>query len=390
MLEDRRDRAGDVEHARRVGVAAVEDPPPGPLGAEPDELGEVVDRRRVEAARAPVREGDEAAPVEDPLDEVQLPRERGVRPVHRAGTDDGRPQGVPVEQGALDGDLLRRVRLVAGGDRALPLADRAGEVGEVVGPRRLVEGASLGVGVHRRARDDDDRADASGQGQELLRMRPLVGDRVDDDVGLPDDVHEGREVPVDPDEVRALRDRTVRAGGEVDLPARAEQPPSDRVADLPRPADDERSPCHPISSDILDIMGRRRVGFGVEETAPLFARIPKSEAEKLSRAARTLGTSKQRIIAGLLAEHLEPLAPGAHEFRPLAAQQEVLTLEEAADLLRSAPAAVEELALGGELPARRIGGEWRFARTAVLDWLRGWDQAVSGSGTSPRARPASR
>jgi excisionase family DNA binding protein len=137
-------------------------------------------------------------------------------------------------------------------------------------------------------------------------------------------------------------------------------------------------------------MGRRRVGFGVEETAPLFARIPKSEAEKLSRAARTLGTSKQRIIAGLLAEHLEPLAPGAHEFRPLAAQPEVLTLEEAADFLRSAPAAVEELALGGELPARRIGGEWRFARTAVLDWLRGWDQAARGSGTSPRARPASR
>ena len=32
-------------------------------------------------------------------------------------------------------------------------------------------------------------------------------------------------------------------------------------------------------------------------------------------------------------------------------------------------AAVSELADAGELPARRVGGEWRFARAAILSWL---------------------
>ena len=132
-------------------------------------------------------------------------------------------------------------------------------------------------------------------------------------------------------------------------------------------------------------MARRRVGFGVEETAPLFARIPKSEAEKLSRAARVRGTSKQRIIASLLAEHLEPLRPGAHEFR--ADPNEVLTLEEAAELLRVEERVVERLAARGELPGRKLGREWRFTRAALLEWL---GQAASGTGTRPRAQPASR
>jgi excisionase family DNA binding protein len=134
-------------------------------------------------------------------------------------------------------------------------------------------------------------------------------------------------------------------------------------------------------------MARRRVGFGVEETAPLFARIPRSEAEKLSRAARALGTSKQRIIAELLAHHLDPLSPGAHEFRPYVASADVLTLGEAAELLRVEEAVVERLASAGELPGRRLGSEWRFSRSALLEWL---GQAAAGSGTRPRAQPASR
>jgi excisionase family DNA binding protein len=31
--------------------------------------------------------------------------------------------------------------------------------------------------------------------------------------------------------------------------------------------------------------------------------------------------------------------------------------------------AVLELADAGELPGRRLRGEWRFARAAVLEWL---------------------
>src|SRR5919202_1148379 len=137
-----------------------------------------------------------------------------------------------------------------------------------------------------------------------------------------------------------------------------------------------------ISPDIIDIVSEpRRVGFGVEETAPLFARIPKAEAENLTRTARALGTSKQRLLTTLLAEHLEPLALGAHEFRPTVASADVLTLDEAAELLRVEPRTLRALAARGEAPGRKIGREWRFSRQGLLDWLA---HAAAASGTRPR------
>jgi excisionase family DNA binding protein len=41
------------------------------------------------------------------------------------------------------------------------------------------------------------------------------------------------------------------------------------------------------------------------------------------------------------------------------------------ELLSTDEAAVVELAEAGELPGRRVGGEWRFLRRAVLAWLGG-------------------
>jgi len=58
---------------------------------------------------------------------------------------------------------------------------------------------------------------------------------------------------------------------------------------------------------------------------------------------------------------------GRHAFR--AYERDVLTLAEVAELLAVEPDAVERLATDGELPGRRIGEEWRFARAAVLGWL---------------------
>ena len=49
---------------------------------------------------------------------------------------------------------------------------------------------------------------------------------------------------------------------------------------------------------------------------------------------------------------------------------DVLTLEEAAAFLRVSPQAIEELAVGRGLPARRVAGNWRFLRSALEDWLR--------------------
>ena len=62
--------------------------------------------------------------------------------------------------------------------------------------------------------------------------------------------------------------------------------------------------------------------------------------------------------------------PNARGASPPAAP-DVLTLEEAAVLLRVAPDEVEQLASRNELPARRIGSLWRFNREALLAWLNG-------------------
>ena len=50
--------------------------------------------------------------------------------------------------------------------------------------------------------------------------------------------------------------------------------------------------------------------------------------------------------------------------------EDVLTLAEAAAYLRVEPAAVEQLVADEAIPARKIGGEWRFLKKALDDWLR--------------------
>ncbi|HWV86266.1 MAG TPA: helix-turn-helix domain-containing protein [Capillimicrobium sp.] len=124
-----------------------------------------------------------------------------------------------------------------------------------------------------------------------------------------------------------------------------------------------------------------------EATRALYVRIPLSAAERLDRAAEARGASKRDLIAGLLAEHLDEvaagdraaparpitvggdeLAVGHHAFRAAPAP-DVLTLEEAAELLRVTPEALAARAEAGEVPGRRIGDEWRFRREALLAWL---------------------
>lgn len=52
-------------------------------------------------------------------------------------------------------------------------------------------------------------------------------------------------------------------------------------------------------------------------------------------------------------------------------QPEVLTLEEAAKLLRVCKTTVKELATSGAFPYRMAGREWRFGRAALLRWING-------------------
>jgi excisionase family DNA binding protein len=127
----------------------------------------------------------------------------------------------------------------------------------------------------------------------------------------------------------------------------------------------------------------------------LYVRIPRPDAERLDRAAFELGASKQDLIAGLVSKYVHPETPaglrslrgvaeprrrettvetdegltvGRASFRPFE-PREVLTLGELAQWLEVDEGTVRALAESGELPGRRLGEEWRFARAAVLDWL---------------------
>jgi excisionase family DNA binding protein len=113
----------------------------------------------------------------------------------------------------------------------------------------------------------------------------------------------------------------------------------------------------------------------------LYVRIPKAAAEKLDRAAFELKRSKQDLVAGLVTA-ADPdtlrrvtvettddgLAIGHASFRPHR-EPDVLTVDQLAEWLQVDAPAIAELAESGELPGRKLAGEWRFARDAVLDWL---------------------
>jgi excisionase family DNA binding protein len=104
-----------------------------------------------------------------------------------------------------------------------------------------------------------------------------------------------------------------------------------------------------------------------QDRVPLFVRLPRSQADALDRLAGTTGQHKQRLVSELLADRLQV---GHIEIdESPAAPVEVLTLDEAAALLRLPAEPVEALAAEGNLPGRQIAGEWRFARSAVLFWL---------------------
>ena len=113
-----------------------------------------------------------------------------------------------------------------------------------------------------------------------------------------------------------------------------------------------------------------------EATTPLFVRLPRREADLLDRVAFEGRISKRELVTSLVQRYLDDddkkpapeLVLGRAHFRP-AETHDVLTLEQAAALLQVDAAEVAALAEAGELPGRRIGGDWRFPRAALLAWL---------------------
>jgi excisionase family DNA binding protein len=120
---------------------------------------------------------------------------------------------------------------------------------------------------------------------------------------------------------------------------------------------------------------------------PLFVRLPAEEALKLDQASHELKIAKKDLVTALVARHVDPqrldslrrvvvemgrdeLTVGRADFRPNPTP-EVLTLEQAAELLQIESDQAAELAAAGELPGRKLGDSWRFSRAALIAWLAG-------------------
>jgi hypothetical protein len=117
-----------------------------------------------------------------------------------------------------------------------------------------------------------------------------------------------------------------------------------------------------------------------DDRVPLFVRLPRDQAAALDRLVDATGRRKQHVVSDLLADQL---AVGHIEIIEDRDAQEVLTLHEAAGLLRLPVEAVLARARAGELPGRAFADEWRFARSALFAWLAEGDRP---DGDSERSR----
>jgi excisionase family DNA binding protein len=103
-----------------------------------------------------------------------------------------------------------------------------------------------------------------------------------------------------------------------------------------------------------------------EDRVPLFVRLPRQQSAALDQLVSTTGRRKQHLVSEMLADQL---AVGHIEIAQDAGTEEVLTLDEAAALLRLPIEAVRARVINGDLPGRAFGDEWRFSRAALLAWL---------------------
>ena len=52
-------------------------------------------------------------------------------------------------------------------------------------------------------------------------------------------------------------------------------------------------------------------------------------------------------------------------------ESDVLTLQEAAAILKCCPKTLRLMAVRGEIPSRRVGRLWRFSRRKLQQWMEG-------------------
>ena len=113
------------------------------------------------------------------------------------------------------------------------------------------------------------------------------------------------------------------------------------------------------------------------DQVPLYVRLATEPSRLLDQAVAVTGRSKRQLVEDAVRQHLGDqdivigrVGPSLLDpERAAPAAPDVLTLQEAAALLRVPVDEVEAGAIAGELPGRCIGAEWRFARAALLAWL---------------------
>jgi len=53
---------------------------------------------------------------------------------------------------------------------------------------------------------------------------------------------------------------------------------------------------------------------------------------------------------------------------------EILTLQEAADFLKVGRNAMSKMVNEGKIPGKKVGREWRFSKQALIEWLKNGKQ----------------
>ena len=72
----------------------------------------------------------------------------------------------------------------------------------------------------------------------------------------------------------------------------------------------------------------------------------------------------------------------------MANQDDILTLPGVAGLLKVAEKTVYGLAQKGDLPAFKVGGQWRFRRTAIDSWIEVKTQAAGVQPANNSVKPS--
>jgi excisionase family DNA binding protein len=105
------------------------------------------------------------------------------------------------------------------------------------------------------------------------------------------------------------------------------------------------------------------------QQVPLYVRLGADPSRRLDRAAAISGRTKRQIVEDAVREHLDDQGTIVGRISNRETLPEILTLEEAAALLRVPVVELQAAVSSGAVPGRRIGEEWRFARGALLAWL---------------------